>query len=156
MTAGGMTEWGCGPKLVKGTLLVALIVYAVQHFFFSEYRIPLSSETALMTGIFWFILGIPVWFSGAMEIKKHFPDGKLVTSGIFRYIQHPIYSAFCLFYIPGIVIMTRSVFAIVLPFVFYLLIRRHIPYEERYLEDKFGKEYTDYRERTGRIFPRLG
>jgi protein-S-isoprenylcysteine O-methyltransferase Ste14 len=155
MTAGGMTQWGCGPKLVRNTLMVTVVVYGVQYLLFPDYRIPLSRETALFTGSIWFMLGIPVWFSGAMEIKKNFPDGKLVTSGVFRYIQHPIYSAFCLFYIPAIVIMTGFAFGLVLPFVFYLLIRRYIPYEERYLEERFGDEYIEYRKRTGRIFPRV-
>lgn len=156
MNAGKMTRFGCGPWLTRDAVLAALILYGLQYLLFPDYRIPISQENAFRIGAFWFFLGIPVWFSGAKEIRKNFSRGKLVTSGIFRYLQHPIYTAFCLFYIPGVVIMTRSVTGLLLPFVFYLLIRRHIPYEERYLEDRFGKEYTDYRESTGRIFPRFG
>ncbi|WP_394701105.1 methyltransferase family protein [uncultured Methanolobus sp.] len=97
---------------------------------FPDYRIPVSQENAFRIGAFWFFPGIPVWSSGAKEIRKIFPKGKLVTSGIFRYLQHPIYTAFCLFCIPGVAIMTRSVSGLLLPSAFYVLNKR-IPYEER-------------------------
>jgi protein-S-isoprenylcysteine O-methyltransferase Ste14 len=150
-----MTRWGCGPKIVRRTLLVAVVVYVLQYFFFPNFKIPISQNLAYIIGGIWFALGIPVWFLGGFEVHKSFSKGRLVTSGIFRYIQHPIYAAFCWFYLPGFVFMTRSIVGFVLPFVFYFFLTKFISFEEEYLEKLFGKEYLEYKKGTGRIFPRL-
>jgi protein-S-isoprenylcysteine O-methyltransferase Ste14 len=118
-------------------------------------RMPVSRTSACIIGGIWFIIGFPIWISGAKEIKKNFEEGKLITSGIFKYIQHPIYCAWGLFYIPAIVLMTRSWIGFVIPVVFYLSFVYRISFEEKYLSDKFGEKYLFYKNSTGRIFPKL-
>jgi protein-S-isoprenylcysteine O-methyltransferase Ste14 len=51
--------------------------------------------------------------------------------------------------------MTRSIVGFILPFVFYLFLRKNISFEEQYLEKLFGKEYLDYKKKTGRVFPKF-
>jgi protein-S-isoprenylcysteine O-methyltransferase Ste14 len=150
-----MTRWGCGPKIVRRTLFVGIIIYILQYFLFPDFKIQIPQTSAFIIGGIWFFLGLPIWFLGGFEVHKSFSKGKLVTSGIFRYIQHPIYAAFCLFYLPGLVFMTRSTAGFLIPFMFYFFLRKYISYEEEYLEGLFGKEYLEYKERTGRIFPKI-
>lgn len=150
-----MTHWGIGPKAVMGTLLTALAAYCCQYVFFRDFRIDLPLSSALIIGIAWFSLGIPIWLCGAIAIKDNYKQGKLVTCGIFSYIQHPIYCAFIFFYLPAVAIMTRSYPAFAMPVVFYLIFARNIVYEEKYLEEKFSGEYLEYKNKTGCIFPKL-
>jgi protein-S-isoprenylcysteine O-methyltransferase Ste14 len=150
-----MTRWGCGRKIARRTALVTIVLYVLQYLFFPDFVLPIPGESAFILGAIWFVAGFPIWLSGAKEIKKAFPEKRLVTSGIFRYIQHPIYAAFTFFYIPGAVLMTRSILSFLLPFVFYFFFRKYIHVEEEYLEDLFNGEYLGYRERTGRIFPKF-
>jgi protein-S-isoprenylcysteine O-methyltransferase Ste14 len=150
-----MTRWGCGPKIIRRTILVGVIIYILQYFFFPNFKIPVSQNLAFIISGIWFALGISVWFLGAIEVHKNFSKGKLTTSGIFKYIQHPIYSAFILFYFPGIIFMTRSIVGFILPFVGYYFLRKYISFEEEYLKEKFGNKYIRYKQKTGRIFPKL-
>ena len=92
-----MTTWGCGPKILIVTIVIAGITYLMQYLFFPDLLIPISQPLAFITGGIWFVLGIPIWFLGAKGINENFTKRQLVTLGIFKYIQHPIYCAFNLF-----------------------------------------------------------
>jgi len=150
-----MTQWGVGSKMVRGTFLTAVVIFTLQFAVFPDFRMPLSFGQGVFLGCAWFCLGIFIWIDGAMKIKQNFFRGNLVTSGVYRYIQHPIYSAFIFFYLPGIAIMTRSYLAIVLPCVFYFLYQRHIGVEEEWLHKTFGARYDEYKKRTGRLVPNM-
>ena len=153
MTNQKMTVWGIGPKIIRGTLLVAIIVYASQYFFFPDFKIPISQNLAFIIGGIWFVLGIPIWFNGAREIGRNFKEGKLATSGILKYIQHPIYCAFIIFYIPALVFMSRSWAGFIIPFALCFFFRKYIVIEEKWLKEKFGGEYKNYMKRTKKIIP---
>lgn len=150
-----MTTWGCGPKILIVTIVIAGITYLMQYLFFPDLLIPISQPLAFITGGIWFVLGIPIWFLGAKGISKNFMKQQLVTSGIFRHIQHPIYCAFNLFYIPALIFMTRSWIGFIIPVIFYFVFCSNISFEEKYLEKLFGDEYLKYKNNTGRIFPKL-
>jgi len=78
---------------------------------------------------------------------------KLETSGMYRYIRHPLYSSY-IFYFAGFVLVLQSL--IVIPILagiwgYYKL----SVYEEGILIEYFGEEYEKYRAKTGRFFPLL-
>ncbi len=79
----------------------------------------------------------------------------LVTSGIFRYIRHPMYSAHWLWGIAQVLLIHNWIaglasLVIWLP-VYLLRVRR----EENMMLEKFGEEYRLYMRQTGRIIPRI-
>ena len=82
-------------------------------------------------------------------------DGKLASSGPYRYIRHPQYLAFItimvgfLFQWPTLV--TLAMFPILVT-VYVRLAHR----EEREVAAEFGETYRAYAKRTPRWFPRLG
>ncbi|MFC1940757.1 protein-S-isoprenylcysteine O-methyltransferase [Chloroflexota bacterium] len=80
---------------------------------------------------------------------------KLVTSGIFRYIRHPMYSAHWLWGIAQLLLIHNWIaglasLVIIIP-IYVLRVRR----EEHMMLEKFGDEYRTYMSQTGRIFPRI-
>ena len=79
----------------------------------------------------------------------------LVTTGPYRYVRHPFYLAFAIALV-GASIVTANWFLFVsglLPFAF-LVARTRI--EEEKLVERFGDEYREYMQKTGRFWPRLG
>ncbi len=79
----------------------------------------------------------------------------LVTSGIFRHIRHPMYSAHWLWGIAQALLIHNWIaglasLVILLP-PYLLRVRR----EEQMMLEQFGEEYHSYMNRTGRIIPRL-
>jgi protein-S-isoprenylcysteine O-methyltransferase Ste14 len=78
------------------------------------------------------------------------PTTAIVTEGPFKYTRNPIYVAFTLLYV-GIAALANSLWTLLLlPGVLAIMQRGVIEREERYLERKFGDEYTRYKARVRR------
>jgi len=106
--------------------------------------------------------------SGALIWKTHqdlgrswtpsltFRDGHfLITDGIFSYLRHPMYSAQLLWAIAQMLLLHNWIagFAYLAVIIPHTLVR--IRKEEKIMLEKFGDEYRDYMEKTGRFIPRL-
>jgi protein-S-isoprenylcysteine O-methyltransferase Ste14 len=77
--------------------------------------------------------------------KPHKPTTAIVTSGPFRYTRNPIYISFTLVQV-GVALMAASGWMLALLIPVLLVVRVGvIAREERYLERKFGNEYSSYR-----------
>jgi protein-S-isoprenylcysteine O-methyltransferase Ste14 len=77
---------------------------------------------------------------------------ELVTSGLYRYVRHPLYTAgLALIWLTPV--MTLNVLALDLAFTAYIIVGAR--YEERKLRREFGQAYADYCERTPMLIPRL-
>ena len=73
------------------------------------------------------------------------PTTAIVTTGPYRLTRNPAYLGMALIYV-GIALLGDSLWALApLPLVLAVIDRGVIAREERYLERKFGAEYTDYR-----------
>lgn len=86
-----------------------------------------------------------------------FPSPKshsnLVTSGIFKYIRHPIYTGLLL----GLLswsLYKNSLFQLCITMVLMVLFYYKSKYEEKQLLKKFP-EYKSYMSKTGRFLPRI-
>jgi protein-S-isoprenylcysteine O-methyltransferase Ste14 len=112
------------------------------------------------SGIFlvWLGIGIAMWaryhlgeyWSARITIKV---DHKLIDSGPYAYIRHPIYSGILLALIGTALAVGnwRGVIAFFLILVVYVLKARR---EESLLTRELGETYQEYRNRTGMLIPR--
>jgi protein-S-isoprenylcysteine O-methyltransferase Ste14 len=72
------------------------------------------------------------------------PTTAIVRTGPYRFSRNPIYLAFSLFQL-GIAIWVSSLWLLVTLAGAVALVSVVIRREERYLEEKFGAEYVDYK-----------
>jgi len=79
----------------------------------------------------------------------------LVTNGPYKWIRHPIYTAFLL--ILGATFFISASWLIGFSFIGMtaLEIASRIGFEESLMIEYFGKDYLEYMKRTGKIWPRL-
>ena len=84
---------------------------------------------------------------------KAYNSDSLVTRGIYGCCRHPLYSAWVVFIVPGIVLLVNSWIGLTAPFFMYLLLRKLVIQEEIYLERMFGPKYIDYKIKTPCILP---
>ncbi len=83
-------------------------------------------------------------------LLPHHSTTMIVSTGPFKYTRNPIYLSFTLLY-TGITATVNSLWpALLLPVVLVVMQRGVIEREERYLERKFGAEYTQYKARVRR------
>jgi len=99
------------------------------------------------------------FFLGAIKVHRQAPlsankINKLVTTGVYAQVRHPIYSADIIlgwsifFFYPDVRFLIGAHW---LMFVLLFWMRR----EERALTEKFGAEYLEYMHRVPKIFPKV-
>jgi protein-S-isoprenylcysteine O-methyltransferase Ste14 len=78
---------------------------------------------------------------------------RLVTSGPYARVRHPLYTAICGWAI-GVALLTASWLFAGLAGVVCLLLPGRVPREEAMMLEQFGEEYRAYMKRAGRFFPK--
>jgi protein-S-isoprenylcysteine O-methyltransferase Ste14 len=80
---------------------------------------------------------------------------RIETQGLYRWIRHPFYTSYILFY-SGSILVTQNVWigllAATLIIVYLDAARKE---EEKFKLGSLANEYSAYQRRTGRFFPRL-
>jgi protein-S-isoprenylcysteine O-methyltransferase Ste14 len=95
------------------------------------------------------------WFFVTMRragtpVDPYQPPTALVTDGPFRHSRNPAYIGLTLCY-AGVAFLAGGRWPwLLLPGVFATIDRGVIEREERYLEERFGSDYEDYRRRVRR------
>ncbi|MHA2027283.1 MAG: isoprenylcysteine carboxylmethyltransferase family protein [Candidatus Thorarchaeota archaeon] len=141
-------------------LFVGLIMYVFYTPLFPWIQLPLL-DIARWIGVAIGLVSLPLvaWvqstlgasFSKTLTIQD---DHKLVTTGPYSRIRHPMYSVYTFWFLSWFLISTNLLFGISWLFwVVYLFIR--IPQEEQMLIEQFGDSYRDYMNKTGKLFPRF-
>ena len=101
---------------------------------------------------YWLFSSIGQGISPTVGTRK---QHKLVTSGPYRWVRHPLYTvAVTNFFALGM--MADSWFIAVMAVVAFILLALRTPNEEAHLMEKFGDEYREYMKTTGRFLPYLG
>ncbi len=78
----------------------------------------------------------------------------LVTSGPYRWVRHPMYSSGAVMFASYFLLSANWFVAVMCGMALVMLLIR-LPTEEANLLERFGDEYRDYMERTGRFLPHL-
>lgn len=100
----------------------------------------------------WAVLSLGRAFSVVVHIN---PDQHLITTGPYRWVRHPAYTA-VLLTLSGFGLGLGTWLGAILAIGLALIgLGYRVRIEERALLAAFGAEYRTYMERTGRFFPRL-
>jgi protein-S-isoprenylcysteine O-methyltransferase Ste14 len=86
-------------------------------------------------------------YSG-LGVLYAFRKQRLLTRGFFAVFPNPMYAAYILAIIPGLALVLDSLLVLTGLAVLYALFRALIPSEDRWLKEKFGAQYDEYRRRV--------
>ena len=107
---------------------------------------------AAVLGIYWLFSSIGSGITPTSATRK---EHQLVTTGPYRWVRHPLYTiGSSLFLAFGT--MADNWFIMVLGMLAFIGMASRTPKEEANLIEKFGDEYREYMQRTGRYLPKLG
>ena len=149
-----MTHFGVGPKILLPSILYAILAGIASHFLPDIFLLRSIPYSILLTaGTILLILGVPLWLIGGWMMVRAFNRGELVTSGVFGLVRHPIYSSWIVFIFPAIALFCRSWLMLTTSLVAYIVFKLLINREDKYLEEKFGKAYLDYRSQVNEMIP---
>ncbi|HEY1265669.1 MAG TPA: isoprenylcysteine carboxylmethyltransferase family protein [Candidatus Binatia bacterium] len=137
------------PLIYGGALLIALLLHWLAP-------LPIFGRT-FWPGLALVVFGVAlaVWgrntlVAAGTNVNPYRPSTAIVASGPYRFSRNPLYVSLTLLYVGlTLVFNTWWGFILLLP----VLIVMHfgvIAREERYLENKFGETYRNYRARVRR------
>lgn len=102
--------------------------------------------------ILWILVSLGKNISAALKVRD---NQQLVTSGPYRYVRHPLYSAGLLLFFSIFLISANWLLGLIgIGFQLFLMLVR-TPLEEQMLIEHFGEEYRRYMQQTGAHMPRF-
>lgn len=111
-------------------------------------------------GVLMLIVGISLLWAAHHHLGRSFhslvvlkDEQAFIDTGPYRWVQHPIYTAYLLNYIGGGMLSANIILTIVPAFFFAMMICLRIGEEEEVLIEKYGDRYREYMGRTGRFLP---
>ena len=150
---------GVGPLYVVTIILMTIISIALS----ATGIIPVITFANfqwifILIGILCFIIGITLWLKAVIidRLDAHIIKNELVTTGVYAYVRNPVYSAF-MFVCTGVLLIYGNLVLLVLPIIYwgFMTVLMKLT-EEKWLEDLYGKEYVQYRQRVNRCIPWKG
>lgn len=94
----------------------------------------------------------PWSFLGFRQLVNQKESSNLTTSGLYRYVRHPLYTAGLVF-IWLLPFMTINILTVNIALTIYVIVGAHI--EERRLRGEYGQEYANYMAITPMFIPFL-
>ncbi len=139
------------PVLLAITILITIVLQRFAPLPF------LPSLPSRIIGVILFIggfsIGIPA-FRGMLKAKTspnpHRPTNALVFEGTYRITRNPMYLSMLVIYAGISIFFQNPWFIVFLPILAWLFTTWVIIPEEKYLEQKFGAEYLDFKTRVRR------
>jgi len=134
---------------INGTLFALLWVFTTPRWSFPT---PVVAELAEALGYLCLVVGIIGRIYASFSIASH-KNAQVVKTELYSVVRHPLYF-FSILIAVGIGLLTSRVELLVYMIVFVLvcfipMIRK----EEKYLESKFGQEYTEYKQQVPMLLP---
>ena len=159
MEKGHLPILGVGPLYVVTIILMTIISITIS----ATGMIPVITFANfqwifILIGILCFIIGITLWLKAVIidRLDAHIIKNELVTTGVYAYVRNPVYSAF-MFVCTGVLLIYGNLVLLVLPIIYwgFMTVLMKLT-EEKWLENLYGKEYIQYRQRVNRCIPWKG
>lgn len=151
------------PKMPTGTVVISVVVLTTAAIYTTLLWIESQPWLALTVGLVIECLALWLFWSAirasrAARLKMAFdvqnPHG-LVTSGPYRYLRHPFYTSYLIFWI-GWAIATWSPWSVIpLLVITVIYVLAALGEEKKFSRTPMAADYASYREKTGFFWPRL-
>jgi Putative protein-S-isoprenylcysteine methyltransferase len=113
-----------------------------------------------MIGILLMVCGLIIRMMSMHYLGKYYStllftnaEHKLITSGFYRYIRHPIYFGDILLYIGIGIALANYIVFIVITIFSIVAYNIRMNQEEKMMLSTFGNEYVEYSQKTKRVIP---
>ena len=142
------------PPLIPLTFIV--LSWLLQRYVY-PLAIPLPINVQIIiAGVFMicasvlFAFSLYFFFKTRQNPEPHTPTNALYTGGIFKLTRNPIYLGFLCAQVVVAVKLNNLYVILTIPLVLWLLNKWVIEPEETYLEQLFGQDYLDYKQKVRR------
>jgi methanethiol S-methyltransferase len=116
-------------------------------------------QWGMYVGTVLILAGLTLVVLGWKEVHKRYwskeeGKGELITNGVYRYIRHPQYTGFLMVTL-GMLFDWATLPMLIMWPIMVVMYYRLACREEQDMETEFGEKYRLYKDRTGRLLPRI-
>ena len=155
----GRLEIGLLILATIGTTLIPVLWMTTGFFAFADYHlypVPYALGLAFMVLGLWLFhrshTDLGTNWSVTLQMRE---NHRLITSGVYSVIRHPMYSSMFLLGIAQVLFLPNYIAGPAYLLSFGMLYIFRVRVEERMMLDRFGTEYELYMRRSGRLIPPL-
>jgi protein-S-isoprenylcysteine O-methyltransferase Ste14 len=149
-----LSRWGVGPRIVAAAVVYATLAGLGTVLWPDASLIrQVPYSVLLIAGVVLLVLGVPMLVTAAIAAMASYNRDQLATTGIFSLTRNPVYSAWIVFILPGLALLSRSWPLLLTPIVAYIVFKMSIRKEDEYLEQRFGQAYEEYRSSVNELIP---
>ena len=136
---------GSGDRIGLLALPFAVVGIALNVANPAAFSVGGPGEALRMASIVALIPGVVIWAWSVILILTRVPNGRLITSGPFALVKHPLYTGVALLVLPWAGFLLDTWLGVVLGAVVYVGSRLFAPAEEQALARQFGPAWTQYK-----------
>lgn len=140
--------------VIAQLLIIGLYLSAMRYQIFNA---PIALRWIAIAG---FVLGLVIMSVAAMQLNKHLSPlpkpkekSRLITSGAYKYVRHPIYAGLALSAFAWAILKGNPI-QLALAIALAGLLDFKAKHEEKLLERVFSS-YSEYKSKTGKLVPRI-
>ena len=145
--------------MIVASMVAPLAYILTPHLDFANYVIP--------EGVAWFgalviVASLLLLWRSHADLGINFAltpgvhgEQSLVRKGVYSRVRHPMYTSLWLWAISMPLLLHNLIAGAIFLVVFGSFYIARVPIEEAHMIERFGEEYEDYMEGTGRLLPRF-
>jgi len=144
-----MTVMGVAPQIAVPSFLYLGAAIALHYALFPLFAFTSAPSLVMrIAGAVLIAFGLVMLLSSGLSVLKAFREQRLLTDGFFAVFPNPMYAAYILAIVPGLALVMNSWLVLTGSVVLYAMFRVLVPAEDRWLREKFGAQYDEYRRRV--------
>ena len=138
---------GSGDRIMSLTLPFLVVGVAANILWPGVFALGFG-QGGLIAAIVLLVVGVPVWLTGVGQVLVNVPKKRLITTGPFAVLLHPMYTSVALLVFPGIGLLFDSWVGAAIGVALYVSSKIFAPREDQILRKYFPAEYPAYRKRV--------
>jgi protein-S-isoprenylcysteine O-methyltransferase Ste14 len=135
---------GSGDKIGLLTLPFLVIGLVLNILFPSWFSVGGPSTALVILSVIILIPGVVIWIWSVVLILVRVPQKKLITSGPYALVRHPLYTGVALLVLPWFGFLLNTWLGAVIGIVLYIGSRLFSHAEEETLAKNFGATWDEY------------
>jgi protein-S-isoprenylcysteine O-methyltransferase Ste14 len=135
---------GSGDRIMLLTLPFLIVGVILNILFPSAFSVGGLSTALKVISVIMLTSGVAIWIWSVVLILTEVPQGKLITTGPYALVKHPLYTAVALLVLPAVGFLLDTWLGVVVGGVLYVGSRIFSPEEEKELSKAFGATWDEY------------
>ena len=139
---------GSGDRIMLLTAPFLVVGLVLNILFPSWFDVGGPSTVQKVISIIILVPGVVIWAWSVILILTDVPKKKLITTGPYALVKHPLYTSVALLVLPWVGYLLNTWLGLVVGVVLYIASRLYSPAEEAGLAQTFGPAWEAYRRKV--------